>query len=143
MSLISTLMDYYFQLMKSINVRSLSIVIIVIIVLIEFVEMFVKPENIDSPDQNASLIKKEEKSNFLRRMVNIENKEKNKVGGEGKNEYKKDDRNNYYVKENLKNSQNITVSSEEDLEVLGSKVIEINTIIDGNRLYMERREKAV
>lgn len=138
MSIISTLLDNYFQIMKSINVRRVSITIIVLIILIELIELFIKPEDVEP--NRRSFKNKEEKSSLLRRIVKLVDKERKPEEGEPANVYKKDEFNNYYVKETNKvHLDKIDVN--EEVEILGSRTVEINTVIDENRLYMERIEK--
>ena len=140
MTIVSTLLNYYFQAMKSINVRSVSIAIIVIIILIEFIELFIKPEDVE-PTRKQPVKNKEEKSSFLRKLVKLDNKERKPEKKKQIKPYKKDELNNYYIKEENKVYNVESLTDAEEAEILGSKIIEINTVIDGNRLYIEKVEK--
>ena len=137
MTIVSTLLNYYFQAMKSINVRSVSIAIII---LIEFIELFIKPEDVE-PTRKQPVKNKEEKSSFLRKLVKLDNKERKPEKKKQIKPYKKDELNNYYIKEENKVYNVESLTDAEEAEILGSKIIEINTVIDGNRLYIEKVEK--
>ena len=139
MNIISYLIDTYFKIMESVNVRSVSIAIIVLIILIEFIELFIKPEEIQTT-QPKVVKNKEEKSNLLKKIVKINKKPKTK---EPKKQFEKDKSNNYYVSEKTRQSEEKKIPINEELEVLGSKTIEINTVIEGNRIYMEKKEKII
>ena len=138
MSIITYLIDTYFEIMKSVNVRSVSIAIIVLIILIEIVELFIKPE--DEIPQTKPVKNKEEKTNLLKKIVNINKKPQKK---ETKKLFEKDKENNYYVPEKTRPVEEKNIPINEELELLGSKTIEINTVIDGNRIYMEKKEKII
>jgi hypothetical protein len=138
MSIITYLIDTYFEIMKSVNVRSVSIAIIVLIILIEIVELFIKPE--DEIPQAKPVKNKEEKTNLLKKIVNINKKPQKK---ETKKLFEKDKENNYYVPEKTRPVEEKNIPINEELELLGSKTIEINTVIDGNRIYMEKKEKII
>lgn len=139
MNIIEYLLDNYFKIMESVNVRSVSIAIIVLIILIEIVELFIKPEDVEvtpiKPVKN-----KEEKTNLLKKIVNMNKKPKKK---EEKKLFEKDKENNYYVPEKTRPVEEKNIPINEELELLGSKTIEINTVIDGNRIYMEKKEKII
>lgn len=139
MSIISYLIDNYFKIMKSINVRSVSIAIIVLIILIEFLELFIKPEDTEQPQKNQAK-NKEEKSSLLRKMVKLDKKT---IEKKDKKPFEKDELNNYYKVNYNESGTEKSMPINEELEVLGSKTIEINTIIEGNRIYMEKKEKNI
>ena len=125
--------------MKSINVRSVSIAIIVLIILIEFLELFIKPENTELPHEKPSK-NKEEKSSLLRKMVKLDKKTGER---KDKKSFEKDEMNNYYKVDNNESDVEKSIPINEELEILGSKTIEINTVIEGNRLYIEKKEKII
>ena len=139
MNIISYLIDNYFKIMKSINVRSVSIAIIVLIILIEFLELFIKPEDTEMPHEKP-VKNKEEKSSLLRKMVKLDKKTGEK---KDKKSFEKDEMNNYYKVDNNESDIENSIPINEELEILGSKTIEINTVIDGNRIYMEKKEKII
>ena len=139
MSIIDYLLDTYFEIMKSVNVRSVSIAIIALIILIELIELFIKPEDIEVP-MPKPLKNKEEKTNLLKKIVKLNKKPKKT---EPKKLFEKDKENNYYVPEKTRPVQEKNIPINEELELLGSKTIEINTVIDGNRIYMEKKEKII
>jgi len=139
MSIIDYILDNYFEIMKSVNVRSVSIAIIVLIILIEIVELFIKPEDVEV-SQPRPVKNKEEKTNLLKKIVNINKKPKTT---EPKKLFEKDKENNYYVPEKTRPVEEKNIPINEELELLGSKTIEINTVIDGNRIYMEKKEKII
>ena len=139
MSIITYLIDTYFELMKSVNVRSVSIAIIVLIILIEVIELFIKPEDMEIPETKP-VKNKEEKTNLLKKIIKINKKPKEK---ETKKPFEKDKLNNYYVPEKIEHVEEKNIPMNEELEVLGSKTIEINTVIEGNRIYMEKKEKII
>ena len=139
MSIITYLIDTYFEIMKSVNVRSVSIAIIVLIILIEVIELFIKPEDMETP-QLKPVKNKEEKTNLLKKIIKINKKPEKK---EPKKPFEKDILNNYYVPEKIEHVEEKNIPMNEELEVLGSKTIEINTVIEGNRIYMEKKEKII
>lgn len=139
MNIVTYLIDTYFKLMKSVNVRSVSIAIIVLIILIEFIELFIKPEDMETP-QPKPVKNKEEKTSLLKKIANINKKPEKK---EPKKLFEKDKLNNYYAPEKIVQVEEKNIPMNEELEVLGSKTIEINTVIEGNRIYMEKKEKII
>jgi len=139
MNIITYLIDNYFKIMKSVNVRSISIAIIVLIILIEIIELFIKPEETAMP-QAKTIKNKEEKTNLLKKIVNINEKPSKK---EPKKLFQKDKQNNYYAPEKVRPIEENNIPINQELELLGSKTIEINTVIDGNRIYMEKKEKTM
>lgn len=139
MSIITYLIDTYFEVMKSVNVRSVSIAIIVLIILIEVIELFITPEDMETP-QLKPVKNKEEKTNLLKKIIKINKKPDKK---EPKKPFEKDKLNNYYVPEKIEHVEENKIPMNEELEVLGSKTIEINTVIEGNRIYMEKKEKII
>ena len=140
MGILSILVDNYFKLMESINVRSISVVIIVVIILIEFLEIFIKPEEIGTSINKISKKNIFEKSNFLKGIVNINNEKKPTPNKIKTTPFNKDVEGNYFVSNVniIKEEKPIIMSNEK--EVLGSKTININTVLDGNNLYLERIE---
>ena len=139
MNIVEYILDNYFKIMKSINVRSVSIAIIVLIILIEFIELFINPE--DTENSEIKHVKnKQEKSNFLKKIVNIN---RNPQIKEPKITFEKDKDNNYFISEQREQSEEKIIPISEESEILGSKIIEINTVIDGNRIYMEKKEKII
>ena len=139
MNIITYLIDNYFKIMKSVNVRSISIAIIVLIILIEIIELFIKPEETAIP-QAKTIKNKEEKTNLLKKIVNINKKPSKK---EPKKLFQKDKQNNYYTPEKVRPIEENNIPINQELELLGTKTIEINTVIDGNRIYMEKKEKII
>ena len=139
MNIITYLIDNYFKIMKSVNVRSISIAIIVLIILIEIIEVFIKPEETAIP-QAKTIKNKEEKTNLLKKIVNINKKPSKK---ESKKLFQKDKQNNYYTPEKVRPIEENNIPINQELELLGTKTIEINTVIDGNRIYMEKKEKII
>ena len=143
MNIIEYLLDNYFKIMKSVNVRSVSIAIIVLIILLEIVELFIKPEDVETL-QTKPVKNKEQKTNLLKKIVNINKKPKKKEPKkEPKKLFEKDKENNYYVPEKTRPVEEKNIPINEEAELLGSKTIEINTVIDGNRIYMEKKEKII
>lgn len=141
MGILSIIVDNYFRIMESINVRSISVVIIIVIILIEFLEIFIKPEDIEASVRKIPKKNKAEKSNFLRRIVKINKDKKTQPNKEKVNPFNKDNEGNYFVN-SIKNSiKEVPIIITDDKEVLGTKTIVINTVLDGNNLYLERIEK--
>lgn len=143
MNILSILVDTYFRIMKSINVRSISIVIIVVIILIEILEIFIKPEDIEASFQSRPRKNKAGKSNFLRKLVKLDKKKKDPVTNVKIHRFSKDYDGNYFIVDANKKIKETPIMVTEEKEILGSKSIEINTVLDGNNLYLERIEKSV
>lgn len=141
MGILSIIVDNYFKIMESINVRSISVVIIVLIILIELLEMLIKPEEIGASIHKISKKKKSEKSNFLRRIVNINKEEKTAPNKIKITPFNKDVEGNYFISDVNKIKEETSIIISDEKEVLGSKIININTVLDGNNLYLERIEK--
>jgi len=141
MDIPSILVDNYFKIIESINVRSISVVIIVVIIFIEFIELFIKPEDIEDSIRKGPKKNKAEKSDFLRKIVKINNDKKTPPKKEKVKPYNKDNESNYFVSSVNNSIKEEPIMITDEKEVLGSKTIEINTVLDGNNLYLERVEK--
>ena len=141
MGILSIIVDNYFRIMESINVRSISIVIIVVIILIELLELFIKPEDLEATILKTPKKNKTAKSNFLRRIVKIKDDKKPTSKKEKTNPFNKDNEGNYFVSTIKNNIKEAPIMIPGGKEVLGSKIIEINTVLDGNNLYLERITK--
>jgi len=141
MGILSILVDNYFKIMESLNVRSISVVIIVIIILIEFLELFIKPEDIEATIRKTRKKNKAEKSNFLRRIVKINKDKKTPPKKDKVDSFNKDTEGNYFVSSMNDSIKEAPIMITDEKEVLGTKTVEINTVLDGNKLYLERINK--
>ncbi|MCW4050845.1 MAG: hypothetical protein NWE89_14025 [Candidatus Bathyarchaeota archaeon] len=147
MDIIASLIELYFNLMDSINVRNISMAIIVVIIIIEFIEFFIKPEDIEQLTELKPIVKSEKKS-FVLQIKNILGRinkygtDKQTKQKEPKSSTKKPvndiDVNSYSIKNNKIETKTKTDNKK---EIIGSKTITIRTVIDGNYVYLERIEK--
>ena len=148
MDIISSIIDLYFSVMDSVNVRNVSIAIIVIIIGIEFIEFFIDPEEAEKVRETNYRAKK--KNRFIKQLFGLDKK---RVEAPHRNRLDESDRASIL---NV-NSKGASVSGQtsampedsamlhvgdDGVEVIGSKTFTIRTILDGNHIYMEKVETA-
>jgi hypothetical protein len=138
MGIVGTIIDLYFRVMESLNVRNVSVAILVLIIGIEFIEFFAEEDETESPGERTR--RKPDVKKLLglgqdRKGVLIMADEKGVSGAsEG---VKKPRRLTQAKRPSLKS---LGFSSEEEAEVIGSRTYTIRTVLDGNHIYLEKVE---
>jgi len=136
MDIISTIIDLYFRVMESLNVRNISIAILVLIIGIEFIEFFTEEETENLGERRKKPdVKKLLGLSRNRNGVLVMTDEKGVgVAPEGVKEIGRSTRTR---KPGMKA---LGFTSEAAAEVIGSKTYTIRTVLEGNHVYLERVE---
>jgi len=139
MDIISTVIDLYFRVMESLNVRNISIAILVLIIGIEFIEFFTEEET-----ENLGERRRERKKPDVKKLLGLS---RNRNGVLVMADEKGVDVAPDGVKEFVRSTRMrrpgmkaLGFASEEAAEVIGSKTYTIRTVLEGNHVYLERVE---
>jgi hypothetical protein len=135
MDIISTVIDLYFRVMESLNVRNISIAILVLIIGIEFIEFFTEEET-----ENLGERRRERKKPDVKKLLGLSRNrngvlvmaDEKGVAPEGVKETGSSTR--------RPSMKALSFASEEAAEVIGSKTYTIRTVLEGNHVYLERVE---
>ncbi len=77
MDVAATIIELYFALMESINIRNVSIAIIIIIIGIEFIEYYISPDEDETPEpRKKKTAKKRAGGKLMRRLFGLEGRNK-------------------------------------------------------------------
>jgi hypothetical protein len=139
MDIISTVIDLYFRVMESLNVRNISIAILVLIIGIEFIEFFTEEET-----ENLGERRRERKKPDVKKLLGLS---RNRNGvlvmadekgvGIAPEGVKETGRSTRTRRPGMKA---LGFTSEAAAEVIGSKTYTIRTVLEGNHVYLERVE---
>ncbi len=139
MDIVGTVIDLYFRVMESMNVRNVSVAILVLIISIEFIEFFTEEETENLGERRRKRRKPDVKKliglSWNRNGVLVLADEK---GGGGASEGVKDTRRS--TQSRRPSMKAIGFASEEAAEVIGSKTYTIRTVLEGNHVYLEKVE---
>jgi len=139
MDIVGTVIDLYFRVMESLNVRNVSVAILVLIIGIEFIEFFAEEET-----ENLGETRRKRRKPDVKKLIGLSRNrngvlvmadEKDVAGApEG-------------VKETGRSTQTrrpsmkaLGFAAEEAAEVIGSKTYTIRTVLEGNHVYLEKVE---
>jgi len=141
MDLISSIIDIYFKLMEYVNVKNVSILIIVIIIGIEFVEFFSGSEEEEGSESHKKRTGKRVKNKLIRRVFGLESKNKKILERMGVNEAQgSSEEASGRSQRPLGELENLLPPPGTEARVIGSKTYTVRTVLDGNYIYMEKVE---
>jgi len=141
MDLISSIIDIYFKLMEYVNVKNVSILIIVIIIGIEFVEFFSGSEEEEGSESHKKRTGKRVKNKLIRRVFGLESKNKKILERMGVNEAQgSSEEASGRSQRPLGELENLLPPAGTEARVIGSKTYTVRTVLDGNYIYMEKVE---
>jgi hypothetical protein len=140
MDIVSTVIDLYFRVMESVNVRNVSVAILVLIIGIEFIEFFSEGDETESPRERKKTKKKPDVKKLLglgqdRRGVLVMADEKGVSGAP--EDVKEKGR---LARARRPSLRSLGFASEEEAEVIGSRTYTIRTVLVGNHIYLEKVE---
>lgn len=140
MDIISTVIDLYFRVMESLNVRNISIAILVLIIGIEFLEFFTEKDELDVSERRRPRKKKPD----VKKLLGL-SRERNGmlyVADEaGVNDRsKRVTAANRPTQARRPGPRTLGFASEDKAEVIGSRTYTIRTVLDGNHIYLEKIE---
>lgn len=144
MDLISSIIDIYFKLMEYVNVKNVSILIIVIIIGIEFVEFFSGSEEEEGSESQKKRTGKRVKNKLIRKVFGLESKNKKILERMGVNEAQvaqgSSEEASGRSQRPLGELENLLPPPGTEARVIGSKTYTVRTVLDGNYIYMEKVE---
>jgi hypothetical protein len=139
MDIVASVIDLYFRVMESLNVRNISVAILVLIIGIEFIEFFSEEDESEAPGERRRPRKKPDVKKLLglggdRKGVLIMADEKG--GGEAREavEHRRP------TQPQRPSPKILGFASEEGAEVIGSRTYTIRTVLEGNHIYLEKVE---
>jgi hypothetical protein len=141
MDIVSTVIDLYFRVMESLNVRNISIAILVLIIGIEFIEFFAeKDETENVGDKRRTMKKKPDVKKIL--GLGRERQGMLLMADEaGVNDTPKSvTATNRPTQAQRPSHKALGFASENRAEVIGSRTYTIRTVLDGNHIYLEKVE---
>lgn len=140
MDIISTVIDLYFRVMDSLNVRNISVAILVLIIGIEFLEFFAETDEMENVGDNRRTRKKPD----IKKILGFGRERKGMLlmaDEAGVSETPKSvtvsKRPTQAQRPSLKS---LGFASEDRVEVIGSRTYTIRTVLDGNHIYLEKVE---
>jgi hypothetical protein len=145
MDLISSIIDTYFRLMEYVNVKNVSILIIVIIIGIEFVEFFSGSEEEENSESHKKRPGKQVKNKLIRRVFGLESKNKKMLERMGVNEAQamqgSPEEAGGRSQRPVGELESLLPPPGAEARVIGSKTYTVRTVLDGNYIYMEKVEE--
>jgi hypothetical protein len=147
MDLVASIIELYFKLIDSINLRNVSIVIIVIIIGIEFLEYFTDAGEGEEDNVKEKPRKKRENT-YFKKLFGLAGK-KRSVRGEldlnGASNLKKSHEDHDplpVVDQSYISKYDEGLSSGKNkVQIIGSKTYTVRTVLDGNYIYLEEVEE--
>ncbi len=140
MDIVSTVIDLYFRVMESLNVRNVSIAILVLIIGIEFIEYFSEEDETEEGGERRRTRKKPDVKKILglSRDGNGLLKMADERGvRDAPRSFKTTNRSTQAQRPSVKA---LGLASEDGSEVIGSRTYTIRTVLDGNHIYLEKIE---
>ncbi len=140
MDIVSTIIDLYFRVMESVNVRNVSVAILVLIIGIEFIEFFSEGDETEDLGERRRARKKPDVKKLLglgqdRKGVLVMANEKGVNGApEGEKEKGRP------ARARRPSLRSLGFASDEEAEVIGSRTYTIRTVLEGNHIYLEKVE---
>jgi len=140
MDIVSTVIDLYFRVMESLNVRNISIAILVLIIGIEFIEFFAEKDEMENVGDKRRPRKKPD----VKKILGLGRERKGML-------LMADEADASDTLESVKVSNRPTqaqrpshkamgFASEDRAEIIGSRTYTIRTVLDGNHIYLEKVE---
>lgn len=146
MDLISSIIELYFKLIDSINLRNVSIVIIVIIIGIKFLEFFVDTDEIEETDVKKRKPRKRRDNTYFKKLFGLEGKKKSvrsglDRGGPSASQPEAPATGRNPGQGYLAEYDESLSSGRDKVQVIGSKTYTVRTVLDGNYIYLEEVEE--
>ncbi|MFH2110017.1 MAG: hypothetical protein ABIJ47_02030 [Candidatus Bathyarchaeota archaeon] len=146
MDLISSIIELYFKLIDSINLRNVSIVIIVIIIGIEFLEFFVDTDESEETDVKEKKPRKRRDNTYFKKLFGLEGKKRSVRSGLDKSGPSASQPEAPATGSNpgqgyLAEYDEALSSGKGKVQVIGSKTYTVRTVLDGNYIYLEEVEE--
>lgn len=143
MDLAATIIELYFALMESINIRNVSIAIIIIIIGIEFIEYYISPdEDEDTEPRKKKTPKKQVGGKLVRRLFGLEGRNKELLERMSEEEPSiAAPAASAPPRAGLREAKTMVEAlppSEPGARVLGSRTYTVRTVLDGNYVYLEK-----
>ncbi|TRO54134.1 hypothetical protein E2P71_04995 [Candidatus Bathyarchaeota archaeon] len=146
MDLISSIIELYFSIMELINVRSVSIVIIVLIIGIEFLEFFTDKNEVEEDDVADRKPRKRKDNAYFRKLFGLESGKGSvrsgldKSGPSAASHPESASTGSDPAQGYLANYDEGLSSGEDKVQVIGSKTYTVRTVLEGNYIYLEEVE---
>jgi len=141
MDIISTVIDLYFRVMESLNVRNISIAILVLIIGIEFMEFFAETDERENIGDKRRTRKK--KPN-IKKILSFGRERKGMLlmadEADVTDTPKSVTVSNRPTQAQRPRLKALGFASEDRAEVIGSRTYTIRTVLDGNHIYLEKVE---
>ncbi len=140
MDIVSTVIDLYFRVMESLNVRNVSVAILVLIIGIEFIEFFAEEDEQEKIGERRRARKKPDVKKLLglgrdRKGVLVMADEKGVSGAP-----KRAKETGPQTRGRKPSLKAFGFASEDVAEVIGSRTYTIRTVLEGNHIYLEKVE---
>jgi hypothetical protein len=141
MDIVATVIDLYFRVMESLNVRNVSVAILVLIIGIEFIEFFAEGDESENLGEGRKKRKKPDVKKLLglgrdRNGVLIMAADEKGVGSAPEGV----EGNGRQTQARRPSLKALGFASEDGAEVIGSKTYTIRTVLEGNHIYLEKVE---
>jgi len=146
MDLISSIIELYFNLIDSINLRNVSIVIIVIIIGIEFLEFFVDTGEGEETDVKERKPRKRRDNTYFKKLFGLEGKKRGvrsglDKSGPGASQPEAPAAGSNPGQGYLAEYDEALSLGKGNVQVIGSKTYTVRTVLDGNYIYLEEVEE--
>jgi hypothetical protein len=141
MDIVSTVIDLYFRVMESLNVRNISIAILVLIIGIEFIEFFAGQDETENVGDNRRTRKKKPD---VKKILGLGRERKGMLlmadEADVSNTPKSVKVSNRPTQAQRPSHKAMGFTSEDRAEIIGSRTYTIRTVLDGNHIYLEKVE---
>jgi hypothetical protein len=140
MDIVSTVIDLYFRVMESLNVRNISIAILVLIIGIEFIEFFAEKDETENLGDKRRTKKKPDVKKIL--GLGRERQGMLLMADEAgvSDTPKIVTATNRPTQAQRSSHKALGFAFENRAEVIGSRTYTIRTVLDGNHIYLEKVE---
>lgn len=141
MYIVSTVIDLYFRVMESLNVRNISIAILVLIIGIEFMEFFAEKDEMENIGEKRRTRKKKPD---IKKILSFGRERKGMLlmadEADVSDTPKSVTVSNRPTQAQRPRLKAMGFASEDRAEVIGSRTYTIRTVLDGNHIYLEKIE---
>lgn len=141
MDIISTVIDLYFRVMESLNVRNISIAILLLIIGIEFMEFFAEKDEMENVGEKRRTRKKKPD---IKKILSFGRERKGMLlmadEADVSDTPKRVTVSNRPTQAQRPRLKALGFASEDRAEVIGSRTYTIRTVLDGNHIYLEKVE---
>ena len=140
MDIVSTVIDLYFRVMESLNVRNISIAILVLIIGIEFIEFFAEKDEMENVGDKRRTRKKPD----VKKILGLGRERKGMLlmadEADASDTLESVKVSNRPTKAQRPSHKAMGFASEDRAEIIGSRTYTIRTVLDGNHIYLEKVE---